>query len=53
MDKTKEFKKLVDKLFKTKIEASIELDVSRQTINSWYNGTHEVPTIIIKYLKKL
>tara|TARA_A100000171_G_C2101746_1_gene130084 strand:+ start:949 stop:1110 length:162 start_codon:yes stop_codon:yes gene_type:complete len=50
---TEEFKKLIDKLFKSKIEASLELCVSRQTINNWYNGTHEVPTIIIKYLKKL
>ncbi len=53
MNKTKEFKNLLDKLFKTKIEASKELCVSRQTVNNWYNGTHDVPEIIIKYLKKL
>ena len=52
MKRTKEFKKLIDKLFKSKIEAGKELGVSRQTIYYWYNGTHEVPQIIIKYLNK-
>lgn len=53
MEKQTEFKKLVDTLFKTKIEASQKLGVSRQTINNWYIGKHKVPVVIINYLKQL
>lgn len=53
MEKQTEFKKLVDTLFKTKIEASQKLGVSRQTINNWYIGKHKVPVVIINYLRQL
>ena len=53
MEKQTEFKKLVDTLFKTKIEASQKLGVSRQTINNWYIGKLKVPVVIINYLRLL
>lgn len=48
----KEIQKLINLKYKTKVEASKDLGVSRQTINNWLNGTHAIPKIIIKYLKK-
>ena len=53
MHELPQFKKLVDTLFKTKIEASQKLGVSRQTINNWYIGKHKVPVVIINYLRQL
>ena len=49
----KDFKKLLDKKFKTKVEASKKLGVSRQTIFSWYSGKHKVPSSVKQLLKLL
>tara|TARA_R110002153_G_scaffold77888_1_gene199665 strand:- start:121 stop:282 length:162 start_codon:yes stop_codon:yes gene_type:complete len=49
----KDFKKLLDKKFKTKVEASKKLGVSRQTISSWYSGKHKVPSYVKQLLRLL
>lgn len=48
-----EFKKLLDKKFSSKVEASKKLGVSRQTISSWYSGKHKVPSHVVQLLKLL
>ena len=53
MNELKEFKSLLDRIYSSKIKASKDLGVSRQSINNWYTGKHKIPIIILKYLRKI
>lgn len=53
MNELKEFKSLLDRIYGSKIKASKDLGVSRQSINNWYTGKHKIPIIILKYLRKI
>ena len=53
MNELQEFKSLLDRIYGSKIKASKDLGVSRQSINNLYTGKHKIPIIILKYLRKI
>jgi len=48
-----ELKKLIERKFKNKTEASKSLGVSRMTINNWLSGRTKPAPYLVQLLKKV